>query len=110
LLENIFLNRDEIETELNNMQEILHSFESKFSLLSQKIAYIFDEIKTCNTLEEAHIFFETLDKIHIGLACLLFKYQIKIPYRLERFTKDFDNLEEAKYIYFEKIKNGEYKF
>ncbi len=92
------------------MQKILESFESKFSLFSQTIAYIFDTIKTCNTIEEAHEYFEYLDKIQIGLSCLLFKYKIAIPRRLKRFVEDFDNFEEAKYVYFEQIKTGEYKF
>jgi len=110
LLKDIFINIDEIEKELKNMQEVLESFKSKFSLFSQTIAYIFDKIKRCNTLQEAHDYFDVLDKIQIGLACLLFKYNIEIPCRLERFVRDFDNFEEAKYIYFDRIKTGEYKF
>ena len=110
MFKDTFINIDEIETELKSMQETLENFKSKFSLFSQTVAYIFDKIKTCNSLQEAQNYFEFLDKIQMGLACLLFKYKIELPYRLERFVRDFDNFEEAKYIYFEQIKTGEYKF
>ena len=110
MLKDIFINIDEIETELKNMQEVLESFNSKYSLFSQTIAYIFDKIKLCNSLQEAHDYFNYLDKIQMGLACLIFKYNIEIPCRLERFVRDFDNFEEVKDIYFEQIKTGEYKF
>ena len=110
MLKDIFINVEEIETELKNMQKVLESFKSKFSSFTQIVAYIFDKIKICSSLQEAHDYFEVLDKIQIGLACLLFKYKIEIPCRLERFVRDFDNFEEAKYIYFDQIKTGEYKF
>ena len=64
----------------------------------------------CNTLQDAQGYFEVLDKIQTGLACICFTYKAALPYKLERFVRDFDNFEEAKYIYFDQIKTGEYKF
>ena len=105
-----FIDVQILESELKNMQEIAEGFELKFSNLSQMIAYIFDKIKMCRTLHEAEEYFSILEKIQGCLACLLFRYEIGMHERLERFVRDFDNFEASKDYYFEKIISGEYSY
>ena len=111
MLNDIFINQQEIENELENMKEVAENFNTQFSLLSQKAAYIFSKIETSKTFEEANKYFEVLDIMQAGLACLLYKYNIGLPDRLLRFTHDFDNLEPIyRKRYFEKITSREYFF
>jgi 5'-deoxynucleotidase YfbR-like HD superfamily hydrolase len=107
----IFINIQETENELKQMLKIAETFETKFSLISQQVAYIFSKIEECETLENAAFYFECLDKIKTGLTCLLYKYNIGMPERLIRFVQYFDNLEPMnKEYYFKKITSGEYLF
>ena len=107
----IFINAQELDTELKNMQKIAETLNEQFPLLSQKVTYIFSKIKDCKTIQEADDYFEFLEIIKTGLACLLYKYHIGIPARLIHFVEDFDNLEPIyREYYFEKITSGEYSF
>jgi hypothetical protein len=111
MINDMFINVQELENELKNMQQIGEILNIKFSLLSQQINYIFSKIETCKILEDADEYFELLDKIQEGLACLLYKYKIGMSDRLLRFVHDFDNLEQVyKEYYFKKIILGEYSF
>ena len=111
MFNDIFINEQEIELELKNMKQVAENFNAQFSLFSQKVAYIFSKIETSLTFEEADVYFEILDKIQAGLACLFYKYDIGLPDRLLRFMHDFDNLEPIyKKHYFEKITSGKYSF
>lgn len=111
MINDIFINEQEIESELKDMQQAGESFQRQFSLLSQKVAYIFSKIETSKTFEEANNYFEVLDIIQVGLTCLLYKYNIGLSDRLLRFTHDFNNLEPIyRKRYFEKITSGEYSF
>jgi len=106
-----FINIQEIEIELNNLREIAEKLDTQFPLLSQKIAYIFTKIKECKTIQEAENYFEFLEIIKNGLASLLYEYHIGMPDRLIRFVQDFDTLEPIyKEYYFKKITSGEYAF
>lgn len=111
MLNDPFINMQEIENELQNMQQIAKTLDMQFPLLSQQVAYIFSKIKDCKTMQEANDYFEYLDKIQEELACLLYKYNIGMPDRLMRFVHDFDNLETIyREHYFKKITSGEYFF
>lgn len=110
MINDAFLNTQEIVNELNNLRQIAQKIEMNLPLLSQKIAYAFTKIKECTTMAEANDYFEILDIIQQTLACFVYKYNIGIPTRLDRFVHDFDNFEEAKKYYFPKIKSGEYSF
>lgn len=110
MINDIFINTQELENELKNMQQIAETLTIQFPLLSQKLAYIFSKIKDCKTMQDAENYFKILDKIQAELACLLYKYSIGMPDRLIRFVQDFDNFEQAKEYYFEKIRSGEYSF
>src|SRR5438309_11752 len=111
MINDIFINMQELETELKDMQQIAETLNIHFTLLSQKVAYIFSKIKECKTIQEAEAYFEFLETIKTGLACLFYKYDIGIPDRLIRFVQDFDNLEPIyKEYYFKKITSGEYSF
>lgn len=111
MINDAFINTQELEIELKDMQQVAESFNLKFSLLSQQIAHVFSKIESCKTLESAHEYFEVLDMIQSGLACLLYKYNIGMPDRLIRFVQDFDNLEQIyREYYFKKITSGEYVF
>lgn len=108
---NIFIDIKELNIELKNMQKIAETLNAQFPLLSQKVTYVFSKIKECKTIQEADCYFEFLETIKTGLACLLYKHHIGIPARLIRFVEDFDNLEPTyREYYFEKIKSGEYAF
>jgi len=111
MLNDIFINQQEIENELINMKLKAEDFNRELILISQKVAYIFDKIQTCKTFEEADSYFEVLDKIQESLSCLLYKYNIGLPDRLLRFTHDFDNLESVyRKNHFERIISGKYSF
>ena len=106
-----FIDTKEIEIELNNLRQIAEKLEIYLPLLSQRIAYIFTKIKECKTMIEANDYFEILDTIQEVLACLVYKYDIGMPARLDRFVHDFDNLEPIyRENYFKKIISGEYSF
>lgn len=105
-----FINTQELETELNNIRQVADKLNTYFPLISQKIAYIFEKIKDCKTIEDANNYFDLLDIIQATLANLAYKYNIGMPARLDRFIHDFDNFEEAKEYYFKKITSGEYSF
>ena len=110
MLQDKFIDIQELEIELKDMQQIAETLIMQFPLLSQKVTYIFSKIKNCKTLQDAADYFKMLDKIQSGLACLLYKYDIGMPDRLIRFVQDFDNFEEVKEYYFGKITSGEYSF
>lgn len=111
VINDIFINEQELENELQNMQQAGECFQRQFSLLSQQVAYIFTKIETCKTSEEANNYFEILSKIQEQLARLLYVYHIGMPDRLLRFVRDFDNLEPIyRKHYFEKIASKEYSF
>jgi hypothetical protein len=106
-----FIDIKELDFELKSIQQVGEVLDIHFPLLSQKVAYIFDKIETCKTFEEADSYFEILDKIQSSLAYLLYKYDIGLPDRLLRFTRDLDNLEPIyRKYYFEKIRLKEYSF
>lgn len=105
-----FINEQELKNKLKDMQQAGEYFQREFSLLSQQVAYIFSKIETCKTFEEADNYFEILDKIQAQLARLLYVYHIGMPDRLLRFTQDFDNLEPTyRKHYFKKITSGEFE-
>lgn len=110
MINDVFINTQEIKDELDNMQQMAEIFRTKFSLLSQNINYIFSKIKDCKTIQDANKYFELLEKIQGTLARLLYEYKIGMPDRLIRFVQDFDNFEEVKEYYFKKIILGEYAF
>lgn len=111
MLNDIFINQQEIEDELINMQSKAESLNNDLALMSQKVAYIFAKIESCKTFEEANNYFEILDKIQGNLCCLLHKYNIGLPARLLRFTYDFDHLEPIdRKKHFENIVSKQYSF
>jgi hypothetical protein len=105
-----FINTQEITNKLNDLRHIAEKLETNLLPLSQQIAYVFTKIKECKTIVEANDYFEILDIIQQTLACLAYKYNVGMPARLDRFVHDFDNFEEAKKYYYPKIKNGDYLF
>lgn len=106
-----FINNEELNIELKNMEQFAKNLDMHFPLLSQKISYIFSKIKECKTMQEAENYFEFLEIIRTGLACLYYKYNIGLPDRLAKFIYDFDNLEPMhREYYFKKITSGEHSF
>jgi|SRR4030095_1151362 len=110
MINDIFIDQQELETDLKNMQQMAETLDIHFPLISQKVAHIFSKIKKYKTMQEAKNYFELLKIIQTTLSCLLYKYGIGMPDRLIRFVQDFDNFEEAKEYYFKKIISGEYSF
>jgi hypothetical protein len=110
VMEDAFISYDEIKKELRKIEELGITLTQRLSLLEQNIVYIFSQIKLCKNMEIAQKYFEILDSIQITLSILVHRESINISDRLWRFMSDFDNFEEVKNDYFEKIKNGEYRF
>lgn len=111
MLNDPFIDINELDIELRNMEQMAKALDTYFPSLNQKLVYIFSKIKECKTIQDAQGYFEVLEIIKTGLACLLYKYNIGIPDRLIRFVQDFDNLEPVyKEYYFKKIISGEYLF
>src|SRR5580704_259072 len=110
MINDLFISAQKIEQELNDITRTGTEFASKLLVLDQKVKYIFSKIKTCKTMKEADKYFELLDHIQGSLVTLISEQDIGIPGRLWKFTTDFDNFEEAKVYYFDKIKTGEYTF
>lgn len=95
---------------LQNLQNTGIAFSNNLHSISTIVESIFDHIKISQTVESAQVYFTMLDATQSILALLVHEYDLEIPAQLWRFMKDFDNSEEAKYTYFERIKTGEYKF
>jgi hypothetical protein len=104
------VNLNEVQKDLQQLEEAANLLNEKLRILSQIIKYTFDMIKTCESVDSAQKYFDVLDIIQSSLASLVHNQDINMPERLWRFMRDFDNFEEAKLFYFEKIKNGEYVF
>lgn len=109
-LNDSFISVDEIKNALKEIENLGSSLARNLSLLSQKIKYIISKIKSCETLECAHNYFNLLDQIVSTLSCLVHKEEIGISDRLSQFMYNFDNIHENKEYYFKKIKRGEYSF
>lgn len=109
-MQDLFVSLNEVEKDLKQIEELSKNLNQRLILLNQTVRYIFSQIKTCDTIEKADWYFMILDKIQGNLMSLVCEEEINLPERLFRFTKDFDNFEEAKKYYFSKIKNGEYTF
>ncbi len=108
-----FIDAQEISEELKEIEDETVSFILKFSLLSQKIRYILDQIKLCKNLKEAKDYFEILDKIHSLLSRLAYQYQIGLPDdRLNNFLHNFDRMFATQEYesYFIEIQEGKYSF
>lgn len=111
MFNDIFIDQQEIENELQDMKLKSEDLNMQLGLISQKIAYIFAQIEKCKTFQDADSYFEILDKIQESLSCLLYKYNIGLPDRLLRFTRDFDNLEPIyRKKHFERIVSHQYSF
>lgn len=65
-----FINVTELNIELKNMQQMAESLNIHFPLLSQKIAYIFSRVEACKTIQDADEYFDLLNNIQGGLACI----------------------------------------
>lgn len=109
-MEDKFISTIEIKEELHEIERLGRSLTRNLSLLAQKIKYLFEQIKSCDTLDSAQEYFDLLDNIQLVLASLIFKEEIGIPERLVKFVTDFDNLEHIKETIFSEIKSGEYQF
>lgn len=109
-MKNIYISTGDIEKHLEQIKKMGFDLSQKLALLSQEIASVFSQIQSCKNIELAHEYFDILDKIQITLALLVHQNDIGIPDKLWKFMSDFDNFEGVKEHYFEKIKNGEYKF
>jgi hypothetical protein len=109
-MDDIFISHNELKKDLGEIEKIGQTLAQRLALLEQNMKYIFSQIKLCITLEQAQEYFEILDDIQSMLALLVYRENIGVPDRLWRFMTDFDNFEEAKNYYFERIKNGEYAF
>jgi hypothetical protein len=110
LISDPFIHPTNIKEDLRDITKLAEELVLKLSLLNQDVRYIFSKIRDCESLDAARGYFDLLEQIECVLAGLVFTNDIGIPVRLRRFISDFDNFEEAKGYYFEKIKSGEYTF
>lgn len=109
-MKDLFISSSEIERDLKQIEDLGTNLNQRLTLLSHTVKYIFSQIKTCETIENADDYFIILDKIQSSLISLVCGEDINLPERLSRFVSDFDNFEKAKRYYFPKIKSGEYNF
>lgn len=108
-----FIDVQEINKELKEIEGEAKSLVLKLSLLSQKIRHILSQIKSCRRLEDAHEYFDVLDKIHSSLSRLTYEHQIGFPDgRLDDFLHNFDRMFATQEYesYFKEIKEGKYSF
>ena len=67
-----------------------------------------NKIKACNSLDEAEVHFNLLDKAQFFLAKMSFKEKVPLSVNLRKFVYDFDrldDLEQKEYLY-STIKSG----
>ena len=79
-------------------------------ILEAEIRNILLAIRSCEEVEGANAYFQTLDKVQTVLARLVFKKGLKVTHNLREFVRDFDRIDDMdlrRYL-FSKIKNGEY--
>jgi hypothetical protein len=105
-----FISYDDINRDMKQIEELGAVLAERLALLEKTLVYIFAQIKESDDGEAMQGYFECLDRIQLCLALLVCQESISISDRLHRFMKDFDNFEQAKEYYFEKIRNGEYTF
>lgn len=103
-MENIDLIIREIE---NEQRKII---EEKAHLIIDEITLLFNNIKNSNSIDEAHQYFNSLEKIQSALAKAFFKERLDLGNSLWKFVKDFDRIDDSelrKYL-FEQIKIDKY--
>ena len=105
-----FISYDEISRDMKQIEKMGGTLAQQLALLERTLIYIFSQIKQSEDIQAAEEYFKCLDRIQLCLAILVCKENIGIPARLHKFMKDFDNFEQAKEYYFEKIKSSEYIF
>jgi hypothetical protein len=99
-----------LKENLQNLQAIGAVFSNNLHIILTITSDIFSHIKICPTIEVAQPYFKMLDMIQSTLAILVHEHDIEMPDNLWRFMSDFDNFEEAKKIYFDRIKTSKYVF
>lgn len=109
-MSDLFISHKEIKVELKSIENLGSSLIRELLLLSQKIKYVFSKIKSCEAIIDAEEYFILLGEMQTVLALLMFKEELGLPEKLQRFVQDFDNIEYDKQYYFEKIKSDEYHF
>ncbi len=82
----------------------------RLKALEQMVIYLFKEIKDCKIIEHAERYLKALDLIQQCLSRLMHTKNITFTDQLVRFAKDYNSMYELKEHYYEKIRNGEYKF
>jgi len=107
-MEDKFISPTEIKEELHEVERLGRSLARNLSLLAQKIKYILEQIKSCDSLDSAQGYFDLLDNIQLALARLIFREEIGIPNELNNFVRICDRLDDSwlrEYL-FNQIKKG----
>lgn len=107
-----FIQKNDIENELKDIEQLGKQFVQKISLLKHEIKYIFSKIKACETSQIAQNYFNILQKIQETLTILIYKENLGLPETLIIFTSDFDRIDdpELRERMFIRIKNEQYQF
>lgn len=87
--------------------------DAKFTLdnlskIEKEIGNILREIKKTNSLTDAEVYFNLLDKAQLFLARLAFKVGMSLPLNLRKFVYDFDRVDDfdQKTYLYSTIKSG----
>lgn len=101
-----------MDKKLKHIEKLSTNLTQELSLLDQEIRYIFSTIKSCDTLESTHNYFDELQKIQSVLAALIYRDKLGLEEKFYLFTKDFDRIDdyELREYIFNKLKNNEYHF
>jgi hypothetical protein len=104
-MENVIKLLKEINEDLMKNNQTL-----KLEILENEINTLLSKIKTCNTIEQAHYYFDVLEKIQSEVAGWIFINEIDVTDCLWKFFKDFDRIDdkEVKLYLFDQIKKGTY--
>lgn len=89
---------------LQEEQESIKQFEKDI----KQLLVIMEGIDNINDTKDI---FKKLEDIQIKLACLVFKYNVKVSPFIRQFIYDFDRIDdiEMRKIIYTKVKKGEYR-
>jgi len=109
-MKDLFISLEEVKSELKIIEELRNNLVLNFSLLSQQLRHIFSQIQLCENFECAKGYFSLLDDIQYELSLFVFKEEMGIPSRLEKFVREYDRFVQDKENCFRKIKNSDFDF
>lgn len=93
---------------LNSMTDI--EIKKSFPEIINNVNKQINSIKSCQNIDEANQYFDTLQTLNDTITEIIFLKKIKVPDQLFKFFKDFDRIDDIRVreYMFKDIKSGEY--